>query len=409
MSNNCIGKSREHPEDATEASRQLEHYRPMCFAKRKTDEDGEQHLMKSGDGGKVCSCFRCGRAKPECPGARNCNCEKKADGSNANPQEAVDALFKEQKEVGGTQHVMEGDPVPSWTDMLADERSHDGNTMLEWSFVQNGLLGKYQLDHANKELIYDASNESEHAHNQAGTRSDVKERLWRLSLDSQSTCNVIVNKDLLHNIRKCNWTLRLQTQVGECCIDQIGEMRGAGTVWYYKDGAANILSQFMMALRSGWDINCSTKAFKRTGNIDDLCFHVKTGNGFKCKFAPTSKGLHAYKIDKSACRNVFGSKESDSSIKGTCYDTLGLSRPRNERGVQFAGVDAVDELDAGSGAADAGDTGVIQSAGVDHIDELDNDSGAGDGEDVGNNQSIGADDGSNVNNASNEVSNDDGN
>ena len=69
-------------------------------------------------------------------------------------------------------------------------------------------------------------------------------------LDSQSTCDVIVNKDLVQNIRECKWTLCLQTQAGVCRIDHIADMAGVGTAWYYAEGVANILSQHRMATLS---------------------------------------------------------------------------------------------------------------------------------------------------------------
>ena len=98
MSNNYIGKSREYSQDVAEANRQLEYYRPMCFTKKKSEERGEQHF---GDAGGVKGnnpCFRCGRVKPDCAGARNCKCDKKADGTDVNSQDVIDGLFKSQKE-----------------------------------------------------------------------------------------------------------------------------------------------------------------------------------------------------------------------------------------------------------------------------------------------------------------------
>ena len=36
-------------------------------------------------------------------------------------------------------------------------------------------------------------------------------------------------------------------QAGECEIDEVGEMIGAGTVRYFPNGVANIIFQFRMA------------------------------------------------------------------------------------------------------------------------------------------------------------------
>ena len=65
-------------------------------------------------------------------------------------------------------------------------------------------------------------------------------------LDGQSICDVIINDALVTNIRPCKWALQLETQSGNCCIDKIADMRGVGTVWLFREGIANILSQ------SGW-------------------------------------------------------------------------------------------------------------------------------------------------------------
>ena len=67
-----------------------------------------------------------------------------------------------------------------------------------------------------------------HAHNQASRNRSKEDSQWELLLDNQSTCDVIINKDLLTNIRKCKWTLRLQTQAGECIIDEVGDLKGVG-------------------------------------------------------------------------------------------------------------------------------------------------------------------------------------
>ena len=112
----------------------------MHFAKKKSEEGGEQHF---GDAGGVKGnnpCFRCGRVKPDCAGARNCKCDKKADGTDVNSQDVIDGLFKSQKEAKrnrrkettGSQFVMDGVTVPTWSDEIDDEKSHDGNTMVEW-------------------------------------------------------------------------------------------------------------------------------------------------------------------------------------------------------------------------------------------------------------------------------------
>ena len=69
-------------------------------------------------------CFKCGRKKPECGGARFYKHSKKADGSKLNSQEIVDAKLQESKEISrkrrevealrGSKHDILGDGLPSW-------------------------------------------------------------------------------------------------------------------------------------------------------------------------------------------------------------------------------------------------------------------------------------------------------
>ena len=118
-----------------------------------------------------------------------------------------------------------------------------------------------------------------------------EDRMWEILLDSQSTCNVVINPRMLTNVRACEWTLRLQTQVGEFRINQVGDMWPVGTVWFYPKEVANILLQHIMALHSEWDIDYSTKLFRQSGDAEDLSYEVVTVEGFYCKFKPTLKGL----------------------------------------------------------------------------------------------------------------------
>ena len=52
-----------------------------------------------------------------------------------------------------------------------------------------------------------------------------------------------------------------------------------------------------------------------------------TKEGFRCRFIPTTKGLHAYRVDKNNYNNIFSNKEIDSSLyyaDRTCYTVLGI-------------------------------------------------------------------------------------
>lgn len=81
-------------------------------------------------------------------------------------------------------------------------------------------------------VSFDITYYKDHVYNQSG-QSDKKNndrKLWEILLDSKSTCNVIINKKLLTNIRRCNWTLKLQTQAGFFYVTQVGDMKRFRTV-----------------------------------------------------------------------------------------------------------------------------------------------------------------------------------
>ena len=158
--------------------------------------------------------------------------------------------------MGDAEVVPSNEDLPHWGDVLINEEPFDGHSTWEWAFKQCGFIdpnAKINVD--KREMCIDLS-KKDHVYNQQGdwdaSRRDMK--MWQVLLDSQSTCDVIVNRVLVENIRRCRWTLRLQTQAGECRIDHVADMPGVGTVWFYEDGIANILSQHRMATLSKWDI-----------------------------------------------------------------------------------------------------------------------------------------------------------
>eukprot|EP00957_Ditylum_brightwellii_P066055 5010735-Ditylum_brightwellii.AAC.1 len=64
---------------------------------------------------------------------------------------------------------------------------------------------------------------------------------WIL-LNSQSTVNVFCNAALLVNICQSEYTLDIYITAGKSTTDLIGDLPGFGTVWFYPEGIANILS-----------------------------------------------------------------------------------------------------------------------------------------------------------------------
>jgi hypothetical protein len=64
---------------------------------------------------------------------------------------------------------------------------------------------------------------------------------WIL-LDNQSKVDVFYNHRLLKHIREVDTWMDIHCNAGATSTNLQGEMPGYGTVWYHKDGIANILS-----------------------------------------------------------------------------------------------------------------------------------------------------------------------
>jgi hypothetical protein len=122
--------------------------------------------------------------------------------------------------------------------------------------------------------------------------------LFDMLCDSQSTCDVIVNGAFVINIRQSKMTLVLRTEADECRINMVADLPGVGIVWYYPNGVADILSQHRLVVNSGWDIDYSSKRYRKTGNIDDLKYDCVTAEGVHVSFLPNKDGLHILDCSK---------------------------------------------------------------------------------------------------------------
>ena len=71
----------------------------------------------------------------------------------------------------------------------------------------------------------------------------VVNKNWIL-LDSQATCNVICNGNLLNNIRRHpnGEDITIHCNAGTVVVTSVGDLPGFGTVWYHPEGIANCLS-----------------------------------------------------------------------------------------------------------------------------------------------------------------------
>jgi len=101
---------------------------------------------------------------------------------------------------------------------------------------------------------------------------------WIL-LDSQST--VDINKKLLKNIRDAKKVLSLHCNAGIATVNKIGDLPGYGTVWFYEDGIANILS--LNNVKKKYRVTYDSTAYD--------CFEVHKADGTKRVFQPSKKGL----------------------------------------------------------------------------------------------------------------------
>ena len=98
---------------------------------------------------------------------------------------------------------------------------------------------------------------------------------WIL-LDSESSVNVVVNKSLLTNIRHSpnNTTMHIHCNAGTATANMVGDLEGVGTVWYYPDGIANVLSLALISDR--FRVTMDTGA--------DNAFHVHKHDGESIRF-----------------------------------------------------------------------------------------------------------------------------
>jgi len=136
---------------------------------------------------------------------------------------------------------------------------------------------------------------------------------------------VIVNNLFLRNIRNSNWLLVLQTLSGVCRINQVGDLPGVGTVWYYPQGSANILSRYRMVTQSKWRVSYNSARYHETGNEGDLSEHVVTPEGSEFDLAPNRRGLHVldctkyFEVGRNGC--VFGNLIPDDGMKNINANT----------------------------------------------------------------------------------------
>jgi len=105
-------------------------------------------------------------------------------------------------------------------------------------------------------------------------------KTWIL-LDSQSTVDVFSNPHLLTNIRISKTTLMLHCNAGKAIVQQKGDLKGYGTIWYYPEGIENILS--LHKVQEKYKVTYDSSTMAR--------FVVHKSAGTNRIFKPSKKGL----------------------------------------------------------------------------------------------------------------------
>jgi len=100
-----------------------------------------------------------------------------------------------------------------------------------------------------------------------------------------------MNKKLLKNVCDAKKPLSLHCNAGMATVNKVGDLAGYGTVWYFEEGIANILS-----------LNNVKKKYRVTyDSTASDCFEVHRADGTKHIFKPSKKGL----LYSSVNNNIF--------------------------------------------------------------------------------------------------------
>jgi len=131
---------------------------------------------------------------------------------------------------------------------------------------------------------------SQHGVNlKTGPDGDIP-KTWIL-LDNQSTVDVFHNPALLQNIRENTTSMNIKCNAGMTTTKMVGDLPGYGTVWYYPNGIANILSLARVEER-GYQVVYDSK--------DGHAFRVHKADGSVRTFNKSERGLFYMDTDGNA-------------------------------------------------------------------------------------------------------------
>jgi len=123
------------------------------------------------------------------------------------------------------------------------------------------------------------------------------------TFDSQSTVDVFSNPKLPTNIRDAKKNLTLYCNAGKAIINKKGDLKGYGTVWFYPEGIANILSLG----------NVKKKHRITYDSSHDKGFLVFKADGTARAFRPSKKGLFFSDVKNDVAHTFVNTVENNKT------------------------------------------------------------------------------------------------
>ena len=157
-------------------------------------------------------------------------------------------------------------------------------------------------------------------------------KTWLL-LDSQSTCDIFGNPELLTNIRSANGrSIKIHSNGGTMVVDQVGDFKNYGTVWYSNKAIANILS--LSKVKKQYPI--------RYDSVGGNQFVVSTPR-HDIIFSESDRGLYYHDTDNRAIvlvntvqenREGFTDREYDAAVQARrALALVGYPSPKDFEGM----------------------------------------------------------------------------